>query len=415
MSKRTNLTLLFVLVLCSFVIASAHARLSPSAFYARFGHSLATASDREQDGLAGPVRRVKTETAKISVKNGKPVEGARVVLETTTYDQRGTRIDNAYFLAAGGTLTGKEVYKYDDKGNMVEMTLYNDDGSLQAKEVYTYEFDAVGNWVKMTTAVAIIEGGKITFEPSEVTYRTISYFLDESMMAKMSQPASQATTQTPAQSSPAPANSNAFVSPNAQSNAVASQPVSKPSTTASVPASKPAANPVSNPVSNSASQPASQSASKPAERAKSTPVVLASLDKTSLPSAGLPAASVSASSASSEGGPAVNSEGEAPAARPVVRGPLKPVSGGILNGKAINLPAPSYPEVAKRMHTMGLVEVEVIIDINGKVISAKAVKGPTLLMQAAEQAAKQAKFTPTLLSGQPVKISGIITYNFSLQ
>jgi periplasmic protein TonB len=67
------------------------------------------------------------------------------------------------------------------------------------------------------------------------------------------------------------------------------------------------------------------------------------------------------------------------------------------------------------MHTMGMVEVEVVIDTNGKVISAKAVKGPPLLLQSAEQAAKQARFTPTLLSGQPVKISGVITYNFSLQ
>jgi TonB family protein len=416
MSKRTNLTLLFVLVLCSSVAASARIRLSPSAFYLRFGHTLPTASDREQDGLAGPVRRVKTETAKISVKNGKPVEGARVVLETTTYDQRGTRIDNAYFLAAGGTLTGKEVYKYDDKGNMVEMTLYNDDGSLLAKEVYTYEFDAVGNWVKMTTAVAIIEAGKINFEPSEVTYRTISYFLDESMMAKMSQPASQPAAQpkaqpvaAPAQSSPAPANSNALMSQNAQANAAASQPVSKPVNVASVPASKPASNPVSKPASNPTSQPVS----KPAEQAKAAPVVLASLEKASLPNPSLPASSVAA--ASSESGPAVKSDGEAPAARPVVRGPLKPVSGGILNGKAISLPSPLYPEVAKRMHTTGLVEVEVVIDLSGKVISAKAVKGPVLLLQAAEQAAKQAKFTPTLLSGQPVKISGIITYNFTLQ
>src|SRR3982751_1814916 len=184
MLKRTSLALLSAVFVYA---ASADASAA------------APASDREQDGLAGPVRRVKTETAKIAVKNGKPVEGARAVLETTTYDQKGTRVDNAYFLEAGGTLTGKEVYKYDDKGNIVEMTLHNEDGSLLAKEVYTYEFDAVGNWVKMTTSVAIIEGGKITFEPSEVTYRTISYFLDEAMMAKMSQPASQPAAQPKAQ------------------------------------------------------------------------------------------------------------------------------------------------------------------------------------------------------------------------
>jgi len=140
-------------------------------------------------------------------------------------------------------------------------------------------------------------------------------------------------------------------------------------------------------------------------------VVLASLDKSAAPGPSLP---VAAGNTSNEGGPAVKSDGEAPA-QPVMRGPLKPISGGILNGKALNLPMPAYPDAAKRMRLTGVVEVEVVIDINGKVISAKAVKGPSFLATSAEQAARLAKFTPTLLSGQPVKVSGIITYNFNLQ
>jgi periplasmic protein TonB len=98
-----------------------------------------------------------------------------------------------------------------------------------------------------------------------------------------------------------------------------------------------------------------------------------------------------------------------------VRGPLKPVSGGILNGKAISLPAPQYPDMARRAAVSGIVEVEVVIDVSGKVISAKASKGPVMLQQAAEHAARLAKFVPTLLSGQPVKVSGTITYNFALR
>ncbi|HEX3560668.1 MAG TPA: TonB family protein [Pyrinomonadaceae bacterium] len=393
MSKRTNPTpLLFVLFLLSAVNVSARATLSASTFGFRFAHALIlAATDREQDGLVGPVRRVKTETAKIAVKNGKPAEGPRNVLEATTYDQKGNRVDNAYFLSAGGSLTGKEVYKYDERGNIVEMTLHNADGSLLAKEVYNYEFDAVGNWTKMTTSVAVIEGGQISFEPSEVTYRTISYYLDETMMAKMSQPASMSQPAAQPASSPAaqgkPAQTQtARANPKEQASAPAQ---AKPSTAAFSPAPQPS-------VKRSAS---------------AAPVVLASLDKGVAASPGLPVAF--AGSNSSEGGPAVKSDGEAPA-QPVMRGPLKPISGGILNGKALSLPAPSYPDAARRMHTSGTVEVEVVIDMNGKVISAKAVKGPSLLMLAAEQAAKQAKFTPTLLSGQPVKISGIITYNFSL-
>jgi protein TonB len=116
----------------------------------------------------------------------------------------------------------------------------------------------------------------------------------------------------------------------------------------------------------------------------------------------------------SSAGPVVNSEGEAPA-RVIARGPVKPVSGGILNGKAMTLPAPIYPEVARRARTTGMVTVEVIVDVTGRVISAKAVDGPTMLQAAAETAARQARFSPTLLSGQPVRVSGQIAYNFTLK
>jgi protein TonB len=380
MSKRaTPISLLVLLVVFSAPQALASAPLVGAA---RFLASPFDTNDRVQDGLVGPVRRVKTETAKITVKGGKPVEGQRVLLEATTYDMRGTRVDNAYYLAAGGTLTGKEVYKYDERGNMIEMTLHNPDGSLLSKETYAYEFDAVGNWVKMTTSVAVIEGGRVTFEPSEVTYRTIAYYLDEGMLAKLNQPAA------PAPNAAAPANLNA--------SAVTPQP--------SPAAPKPAA-PNSSP-SPSAAAPAN----KPAGTA-AAPVVLASLDRNS---SAVPPPAVPTVASQPAGAPVVKVDGEAPA-RPAVRGPLKPVSGGILNGKAVSLPAPAYPEMAKRARAAGVVEVEVIIDASGKVITAKAVKGPMMLRGAAEEAARRAKFSATLLSGQPVKVSGLITYNFTLQ
>ena len=120
-------------------------------------------SDRIRDGLVGPVRRVRTEVAKLSNESGKLQEGKHAVLEVVAYDIKGNKIENQYFPIAGANLTGKEVYKYDDKGNISEMTLLNADGSLLSKEVYKYEFDFAGNWNKMTTAVAVIEGGKIVF------------------------------------------------------------------------------------------------------------------------------------------------------------------------------------------------------------------------------------------------------------
>jgi protein TonB len=95
--------------------------------------------------------------------------------------------------------------------------------------------------------------------------------------------------------------------------------------------------------------------------------------------------------------------------------PKAPISGGVLNGKAISLPKPPYPAIARAAHASGTVTVQVTIDESGKVISAHAVSGHPLLQQAAVQAALQARFTPTQLSGQPVKVTGVIQYNFVAQ
>jgi len=95
--------------------------------------------------------------------------------------------------------------------------------------------------------------------------------------------------------------------------------------------------------------------------------------------------------------------------------PRAPISGGVLNGKAISKPQPAYPAIAKAARASGTVTVQVTVDESGKVVSARAAGGHPLLQQAAVQAAYQARFSPTLLSGQPVKVNGVITYNFVLQ
>ena len=95
--------------------------------------------------------------------------------------------------------------------------------------------------------------------------------------------------------------------------------------------------------------------------------------------------------------------------------PRAPISGGVLNGKAISLPKPAYPPIARAAHASGTVVVQVTIDENGSVISASAVSGHPLLTQAAVNAARQARFSPTKLSGQPVKVTGVIQYNFVAQ
>lgn len=91
------------------------------------------------------------------------------------------------------------------------------------------------------------------------------------------------------------------------------------------------------------------------------------------------------------------------------------ISGGVLNGKATSLPLPEFPPIARQAQASGSVTVQVTIDEEGNVISAKAVAGHPLLQAAAVAAAQQAKFTPTRLAGQPVKVEGVVVYNFAAQ
>jgi TonB family protein len=107
--------------------------------------------------------------------------------------------------------------------------------------------------------------------------------------------------------------------------------------------------------------------------------------------------------------------GQSPDSVPPVRreqSTSKIISGGVLNGRAIELPKPAYPSMARVAHASGTVVVEVVIDEKGHVTSAQAISGHPLLKAASVEAALNAKFTPTKLAGQPVKVSGVITYNF---
>lgn len=88
---------------------------------------------------------------------------------------------------------------------------------------------------------------------------------------------------------------------------------------------------------------------------------------------------------------------------------------GVVNGIAKNLVKPTYPPAARIVRAEGAVNVQVTIDENGNVVSASAVTGHPLLRQVSEAAARASKFNPTLLSNQPVKVTGVIVYKFSTQ
>jgi len=99
--------------------------------------------------------------------------------------------------------------------------------------------------------------------------------------------------------------------------------------------------------------------------------------------------------------------------------PAKPqmqrLSSVVLVSKAISLPQPPYPQMAKQVGIHGQVNVQILVDEQGRVVSAQSVSGNAMLTTAARDAALRARFTPTLLNGQPVKVQGVITYNFVLQ
>jgi periplasmic protein TonB len=377
MQRMIRLSCLMLSLLVAAAAANAQTNVT-----AKAGNAPAVAapveSDRSRDGLTGPVRRVRTEIAKLSSADGKLAEAKHVLVEIVAYDIKGNKVENQYFPIAGATLTGKEVYKYDEKGNISEMTLLNPDGTLLSKEIYKYEFDFAGNWNKMITSVAVVDGRGITFEPTEVTYRSIMYYLDENMM-KAVQPGAPATT-------PAAATNNAAPAP---------QPVAPAASNTAAKNPDPKAN------ANKSRNNAKAAADLPSASNAATQLSGAPLDVKTM-----------SVSTSSQAVPVINIDEPPPsyAPRPI----LKPVSGGVLNGTALSLPSPVYPEAAKRSRTSGVVTVDVILDETGKVVSATASSGPTMLRDAAVQAALKARFSPTKLSGQPVKVSGVINYKFAL-
>ena len=300
-----------------------------------------TSGSREQDGLRGPVRRVRVETANIVTKNGKQVELPKSLIEVSTYDATGRKIDFVAYPVAGATAPGKEEYKYD-KGNIIEMTLRGNDGSVLAQEKYTYDLDEFGNWKKMTTAIAIYENGAVSYEPTEVTYKTLTYYYGPPG-SKAGVPAAPVTE------------------PSKQRTDAEAEPV------ANKPAPTQAPDVVSAPPVNVAEKPP----------------------------------------------PLPPTSAEGTARKEEVKLPVLRISEEVLRKAAIALPEPHYPADAELARASGPVQVELIIDQNGVVTTARATSGNPMLFDAATSAASKARFLMSAFSDRPTGAYSVLTYNFA--
>jgi len=256
------------------------------------------------------------------------------------------------------TLPGKEEYKQDDKGNIVQMTLRADDGSILSMEKYQYEFDELGNWKKMTSSVAVFENGQVSYEPIEATYRMITYYYNQAV-AKIVSPRAGAAVATTSSTAPE-------VQP------------------ARLTADKP----------ETGKQPETKS-----DAAAVTKTLKTEEEKPSKPD---------------EVKPGVTSIGSATAENVPSSIPVVHVSEETLRKAAIELPEAEYPTEAMLAGVEGKIEVQFIVDQKGEVASAQASSGHPLLVAAAEEAAHRARFSALTPMGQAAKVFGIITYNFAL-
>jgi TonB family protein len=312
--------------------------------------------NRQQDGLNGQVRRIRVETVSLLVKDGKTVDGAPVIREITPYDPRGKKFDSVAYPADESTVVGnKQQYVYDAKGNVIEMVMRGDDGSVLNRVKYDYEFDEFGNWKKMIGSIAVYENGSVGYEPFEITKRTITYYYGQ----------------------PLPKAITASVPPGSNTNSIASatgpDEIAKPvsAAPANVAATKTSMSDVH---TNAAADPL---AIAPDKRESSITV---------------PA-------------PVTPKDDNLPTIR---------ISEEALRKAAIDLPQPQYPEAARLLGAEGIVEVQVLVDEKGEVTKASALSGDALFTEVAMEAARKAKFSRVKLSRKPANIYGVINYTFNL-
>ncbi len=99
---------------------------------------------------------------------------------------------------------------------------------------------------------------------------------------------------------------------------------------------------------------------------------------------------------------------------PAVTRPM-PVGGRIKKPTKLRHVPPVYPVIAQQAHVEGIVIIEAVIGVDGRVKEARVLRSKPLLDQSALDAVRQWEFTPTTLNGVPVPVIMTVTVDFKLQ
>jgi protein TonB len=91
------------------------------------------------------------------------------------------------------------------------------------------------------------------------------------------------------------------------------------------------------------------------------------------------------------------------------------VGGAVRTPQKLHDVSPVYPPIAQSARVQGIVIIEATIGADGQVVNARILRSVPLLDQAALDAVRQWRFTPTLLNGEPVPVIMTVTVNFTLK
>lgn len=353
----------------------------------------ANKTDREHDGLIGPVRAVRIEQSQLVNKSGEWIEGPRVLSQTVAYDSSG-RLTERVFYTKEQVIWSKIIYDYDASGIRSDI-VYRSLGRQSAQANGSDQGQGLTEFTRLKRTFKYDSGGDRTEEADytregNLTQRTVYKYGANGVVKEMIEYAPDGALRTRV--------TNKY---DEKGHIVEQRRDNSPGATARQESYTYESDSAGNWTKRIATTTYPIAEGKRANETKEVISRTITYD-----SAGAPA----------ETGRAIEKTTDITGGTSFVL--TRPViirkSGGVLQGSAATRVQPIYPPEAIAHRIAGSVVVEVTLDVNGVVIAARTLSGPDELRGAAVSAARQWKFHPTVLSGVPVEVIGTITFNFNL-